>query len=168
MTQCEAMGPLPMLMDDWHEATFWSSFECRTDGVDRGEATESSSNVEGSDAADVNTETSKLVKPEERTDINTSDSANKAKDPYADVKLWDDEYIQRDRDSSVHFQKSRPKNVDAGKKKEKAAAESSVMRTSSKRKSCKHKDANAPKKKKKRALSFDEDGVLYEDGHCGI
>ena len=166
MTQCEAMGPLPMRMDDWHEATFWSSYECRTNGMDRDEATESSSNVKGSDAADVNTETPTLVKPEEQTGINTSDSASKVKDPYADVKLCDDEYIQTDRDSSVHFQKSRRKNVDAPKKKD-AAAESPVTRTSSKRKSCKHKDANAPKKKK-RALSFDEDGVLYEDGHCGI
>ena len=146
-----------MRMDDWHEATFWSSSECRTNGVDRGEATESSSNVKGSDAAGVNTETPTLVRPEEQT---------KVKDPYADFKLFDDEYIQTDRDSSVHFQKSRPKNVDAGKKKE-ATAESSVTRTSSKRKSCKHKDANAPKKKK-RALSFDEDGVLYEESHCGI
>ena len=160
MTRCKAEGRLPMRMDDWNEATFWNSSECKTDGVDRGEATGPSSNVKGSDAVDVNTETSTLVKPEERTDIDTSDTASKVKESFVDVELGNTADIERDRDSSVHFQKSRRKNVDAGKKK-KAAAESSAplassRRKSSKRKSSKRKDAKAPKKKQL-ALSFEED-----------
>ena len=159
MTKCEAAGPLPMRMDKWYEVTFWNSSECETDGVDRGGATEPSSEVEGSDAADVNIETPTLVKPEEHTDINTSDSASKVKESFEDVKLENPADIERDRDSSVHLQHPRRKNVDASKKRE-AAAESSAPLASSKRKSSKRKDAKAPKKKQI-ALSFEEDWTLY-------
>ena len=89
-----------MRMDDWSEATFWNSSECKTDGVDGGEATEPSSEVKGSDAADVNTETPTLVKPEEGTDIGTSDSASKVKESFGDVELGNTADIERDRDSS--------------------------------------------------------------------
>ena len=143
-----------MRMDDWIDATFWNSFECKTDGVDRGEAAESSSHVKGSDAADVNTETPTLVKPEKRTDINTSDSTGKVQESFEDVKLGSTADIETDRDSSVHFQNSRHMDVDAGKKD--AAAESSPPRASSKRKRSKGKGAKAPKKKRL-TLSFEED-----------
>ena len=149
-----------MRMDKWYEVMFWNSSKCETDGVDKGEATEPSSEVKGSDAADVDIETPTLVKPEERTDINTSDSASKVKESFEDVKLENPADIERDRDSSVHFQNPPRKNVDAGKKKKEAAAESSAPLASSKRKSSKHKNAKAPKKKQI-ALSFEEDWMLY-------
>lgn len=154
MTQCEAAGPIPMRMDDWIDASFWNSFECKTNGVDRGEATESSSHVKGSDAAGVSTETPTLVKPEERTDINTSDSVGRFKESFEDVKLGSTADIETDRDSSVHFQNFRRKDADVGKKD--AAAESSALRASSKREKSKRKGTKAPKKKRP-ALRFEED-----------
>ena len=143
-----------MRMDEWDDATFWNSFKCETDGVDRGQATESSSNLKGSDAANVSTETPTLVKPEARTDIDTSGSASKVKDPFGDVMLGNTANIERDRDSSVHFQNPSHENVDADK--EEAAAESSAPLASSKRKRSKRKGANAPKKKRP-VLRFEED-----------
>lgn len=143
MTRREAVGPLPMRMDDWDDATFWGSVECKTDGVDRSEATESSNKLKGSDAADVHTETVEL---EDGTDIGTSDSARKVKDSVGDVEPWDIADIERDRDSSVYFQQPRHKTVDAGKKE--AAAESSALLPSSKRKRSERKEAKARKKEK--------------------
>ena len=135
-----------MRMDEWDDATFWNSFECKTDGVGRGQATESSSNLKGSDAANVRTETPTLVKPKARTDIDTSGSASKVKDPFGDVMLGNTADIEKDRDSSVHFRNPRRENVDADKKE--AAAESSAR--------SKRKGAKAPKKKRP-ALRFEED-----------
>ena len=154
MTQCEAAGPIPMRMDDWIDATFWNSFECKTDGVERDETAESSSHVKGSDAADVNTETPTFVKPGERRDISTSDSAGKVKESFENVKLGSTADIETDRDSSVHFQNFRRKDAVAGKKD--AAAESSALRGSSKRKKSKRRGAKAPKKKRPALRSEDD------------
>ena len=126
-----------MRMDDWHEATFWNSFECKTNGVDGGEATESSSDVKDSGAADANTEISTPLEPEDHTDINTSDSASKVKESFGDVKVGNTADIETDRDSSVHFQNPHRKR----KKKP------SGLLASHERKIAKRKDAEAPKKK---------------------
>ena len=108
MTQCESAGPLPMRMNEWHKATFWSSSECETDGVDGGEAT------------DVNTETPSFVKPTKPTD--TSARARKFQQLVAwGVKLGKNAAIETDRDSSVHFPRPRRKTMRMGSKKRKDA-----------------------------------------------
>ena len=141
-----------MRMDDWDDATFWDSFYCKTDGVDRGEPTESSSNVKGSDAADVDTETPTLVGSEDRTELNTSNSARKFEETVENVKPENNADIERDKDSPVHFQQPRRENVDVGKD---AAAESSALLPSPK-----HKDAKASKIKQP-VLRFEEDFILF-------